>query len=264
MNQAPAHPAQQDFAAALLDPMRPVPPGLQAWNGADPGPRFAVYRNNVVFSLVGVLRDTFPVVRRLVGDACFDAMARLYVRCHPPASPVMTEYGDGLADWIAAFEPAAALPHLADMARLERARVRACHAADAEPLPRESLARALAAPACLPALRLHLHPSVCVLSAAHAVVSLWAAHQAEEPDCEDAIGRVTLQQPESALVLRHDDEVLVLPLPAPDAVLVEQLQRGVGLADALAAAPGADLSTALALLIRHGALVAEPCRGDTP
>jgi hypothetical protein len=66
-----------------------------------------------------------------------------------------------------------------------------------------------------------------------------------------------------AVVLRHDDEVLVLPLAAADAALVEQLRRGTCLGQALAAAPGADLTGVIALLLRHGALVAEPRCGDT-
>lgn len=50
---------QQAIAAALLDPAHPCPPGLTAWNGSDPAHRFAVYRNNVIVSLVDALADTF-------------------------------------------------------------------------------------------------------------------------------------------------------------------------------------------------------------
>ena len=141
MSQSSA--TQQQFAQALLDAGRPVPAGLVAWNGADVGVRFGVHRNNVVVSLVGVLADTFPVVRSLVGAEFFDALARLHVCAHPPASPVMSEYGAGFAGWIVDFEPAAALPYLANMARLEHARVTAFHAADAEPLHADAMARYL-------------------------------------------------------------------------------------------------------------------------
>ncbi|MBK6864396.1 MAG: putative DNA-binding domain-containing protein, partial [Ideonella sp.] len=40
------------FARALLQPDAPCPAGLKTWNGSDPAKRFAVYRNNVVVSLV--------------------------------------------------------------------------------------------------------------------------------------------------------------------------------------------------------------------
>ena len=74
--------AQSAFADALLDPARPCPPGLRTWNGSDPARRLAVYRNNVVSSLIDALADTFPVVQRLVGTEFFRAMAGVFA---PPA-----------------------------------------------------------------------------------------------------------------------------------------------------------------------------------
>ncbi|MBA2721415.1 MAG: putative DNA-binding domain-containing protein [Methylibium sp.] len=260
MIAAPAQPTQRAFAESLIDAARPVPAGMQAWNGSDVSTRFAVYRNNVIVSLLSVMAETFPVVRRLVGEPFFNAMAQLYVCEHPPTSPVMTEYGDGFAGWVAAFEPAAALPYLADMARLERARVQAYHAADAPALPAQTLAQASADPGRLPTLRLPLHPSLTVLHARHAVVSLWAAHQ---HDHEDDIGRIEVDQAECALVLRDDDEVLVLPLAAADAALIDGLRQGGKLGEAVIAARGADLPFVLTLLLQHGALIATPMTEDT-
>ena len=64
------------FAATLLDPTLPCPPGLTAWNGSDLTRRLAVHRNNVVVSLVDALADTFPVTQQLVGEDFFRTMAR--------------------------------------------------------------------------------------------------------------------------------------------------------------------------------------------
>lgn len=244
---------QRDFAAALLDPARPLPPGLAAWNGSDPARRFAVHRNNVVVALVEALGAGFPVVRQLVGEDFFAALAGWHVRAHPPRSPVMAEYGDDFADAIAAFEPARALPWLPDLARLERLRVRACHAADATPLPAAALAAALAEPQALAGLRFTLQPALAVLQAPQAVVSLWAAHQHDD---DAAIARVVMDTPEAAIVLRQDDAVLVLPVAPPLADFVHRLAQGRCLGAAAAASPGLDLAGALGLLIRHGAIVA--------
>lgn len=258
-------PTQHEFAAALLDAERGVPLGLCAWNGSDPAPRFAVYRNNVVVSLMQALADGFPVVQQLVGDEFFAAMARVYACAHPPRSPVLTEYGDGFADWIADFEPAASLPYLPDMARLERARVRAFHAADALPLPADALTRHLAAPQRLAQAQLGLHLSLGVVRSAWAVASLWAAHQTDDAV---AIGAVRLDQAESALVMREGDYVIVLPVPPPTAAFVQALAAGCPLREAAATASvlgGADpfdLAGSLALLIRHGALIAWLSPGD--
>jgi hypothetical protein len=150
------------------------------------------------------------------------------------------------------------------MARLERARVRAFHAADAEAVEPATLAAALARPERLAAARLRLHPSLAVIRSVHAVVSLWAAHQQEG---DAAIAEVVLDVPESALVLRHDDAALVIPVGGPTASFVQALCDGRTLAEALHAStpPGApifDLAGALALLMSHAALVAWCAEGD--
>ena len=112
---------QRGFAAAILDPARPMPDGLVGPDG-EPGPkRFAVYRNNVVVGLTETLKDAFPAVHRIVGADFFRAMARAYVMVEPPRSPILLDYGAGFPDFIRQFEPAAVLPYLADVARIERA-----------------------------------------------------------------------------------------------------------------------------------------------
>ncbi|MBA3624998.1 MAG: putative DNA-binding domain-containing protein [Methylibium sp.] len=252
---------QQAFAAALLDPERTMPQGLIVWNGADPAPRFAVYRNNVVVSLVSALAGSFPVVRELVGEAFFSAMARIYVAQHPPRSPVLADYGDTFADWLRHFEPAGALPYLPDMARLERARARAYHAADEAPLAAHAMAARLADPQRLPAARLRLHPSASLFDSPFAVVSLWAAHQGG-----GHIEDVDLDEPEAALVLRHDDDATVLPVPLAAGRLFRLLIEGRPLGEAASAAmacdPAFDLAAALSLLIAHYAIVAWHPTGD--
>jgi len=243
---------QADFAAALLDGARPAPAGLRAWNGSDPARRFDVHRNNVVVSLVEALADTFPVVRRLVGAAFFAAMAGRYVREHPPASPVLAQHGDGFADWLAGHAPVQALPYLPDMARLEHARVLACHAADALPLAHSQIAARLADPAGLPGSMAVLHPSCRVLWSRYAIHALWAAHQRDDDDWAP----LDIDHPGATLVLRDPaDDVQAIALETDDAAFVQALLDASTLGNALRRAPGVDLPGALALLLRHGAIV---------
>lgn len=246
---------QAAWAAALVDPSLPPPPGLRAWNGSDPARRFDVHRNNVVVSLVDALADTFPVVQALVGEDFFRAMARLFVPRHPPRSPLLAEYGARLPAFIEAFAPTAGLPYLADVARLEFARVQAYHAADAPVLRRQPLAARLAEPEALPAARWRLHPSVHLVASRHPVVALWAAHQGL-----GELADVDLAQPQAALVLRKHDDVVVLALAPGAAGFVQALAAGATLAEAAAAAATGiegqdfDLAATLALLIDQGAL----------
>ena len=254
-------PIQADFSNALLAPQQPLPPGLITWNGSDPSLRFDVYRNNVVVSLTEALADGFPVTRALVGETFFAAMARCFIAEHLPDSPILTDYGDALPDFIAAFPPAHGLPYLPDLARLERARVKAYHAADARALTAEDLAQPLADPQRLPATRLALHPACTVLVSEHAIVSLWAAHQGE-----GRIEDVDLRRAESGLVLRDGDEVLVLPLQLAIGHFLAALAAGAPLGDAaeIAAAKATDfdLTRAITLLIQHGCIAAWQPFGD--
>lgn len=249
------------FADALLDPSQPCPPGLRAHNGSDPARRFAVHRNTVVGSLVDALAETFPVVQELVGDEFFAAMARLYVAEQPPLDAVLSRYGASFADFVESFEPAADVPYLADVARLEWLRVQAFHAADVEPLAPDAIGAQLADPRMLGGARLALHPSLGVLVSAYAVVSLWDAHQGRR-----RIADVDPRRAESALVLRDDDAALVVGIAPASAVFVRQLGHGATLAQAVAAAAagasGFDLSGSLALLVRHRAIVAWHPPGD--
>ena len=152
------------------------------------------------------------------------------------------------------------MPYLADVARLEMARVRAYHAADAGALASEAVSLVLASGDRIGELRLNCHPSVSIVSSRHAVVSLWAAHQ----DGSD-LGAIDLGQPEDAIVLRAGLDVLVLRLPPGGAEFVRALLLGRSLADggcaAATAVPAFDLSTILTLLMGHGALTSIHLQG---
>lgn len=243
---------QRAFADAILDPAQPVPQGLVGPDGVPSTRRFAVYRNNVVAGLVGALKDAYPAVRRIVGEEFFTAAARIYVAREPPVSPMMLDYGAGFPDFLGAFEPAATLPYLADVARLERLWVEAYHAAEATPTDPTSLGAV--APERLPGIRLALHPSVRVVRSAFPVASIWQMNVGSgRPHAIDIGGG------EDALITRPLAEVEVRVLPIGAAAFVDGLAAGSTVLDAVKAAlgeaPGFDLAGAIAGLLTAGAVV---------
>ncbi|MDP2823474.1 MAG: DNA-binding domain-containing protein [Sulfuritalea sp.] len=247
---------QTSFADALLAPEPVCPPGLSTWNRSDPGRRFAIYRNNVMVSLIDALADSFPVTQELVGADFFRGMARLFAQSHPPRSPVLALYGEGFAEFIEGFAPAAGLPYLADVARLEMLRVQAWHAADAEPIAEQEMARLLADAAALPRARFGLHPSLAVLRSPHAVVSLWAAHRTQ--DVAAALAQVAVEAAEVALVLRAGLGVEIVRIADGAAAFIQHLKHGVAFGaaaeQALAADAAFDLVATLGMLIRGGGI----------
>ena len=250
-----------DFAAALTHAGHPAPSDLTTWNGSEPGQRFAVYRNNVVVSLIEALATRFPVTEALVGTEFFRAMARVYCTDHPPRSVIMARYGDDFPEFVRSFAPAASLPYLADVAALEALRTTAYHAADAVSLRPEAFA-------AYPAERLSdlvvtLHPSLHILRSHYAIVSLWGAHHGHG-DLADVIP----DRAEDALVLRPDDEVIILKLAPGIAEALARLQQGQPLG-AVAEAVSAtcrdfDPVALFHLLLTSGAVTAMTLGGEAP
>ncbi len=240
-----SHSTYAGFAAALLDPALPPPVGL-------PDERFAIYRNNVVFGLVEALGARFPVCRLLLGAECFDATAALFARQRPPRSPVLHDYGEGFADFLAAFPPLADFDYLGDMARFEAALGRAYHAADATPLAPTVLASL--APEELDRSTLTLHPSLEIVTSRRPVLSIWRAHQGDGPP-EIA----TLEGGEDALILRPDLNVETHLLPSGGSVFLAAILEGQTLGEAVAhalrSAADLDLAAMLSLLLISRAVV---------
>lgn len=251
------------FATALLDAALPAPAGLSTWNGSDPAQRFAVYRNNVMVSLVDALADTFPVTLALVGTDFFRAMAREFVRGAPPDSPVLAYYGEKFPDFVEKFPPAAAVPCLPDVARLEYARVLAFHAADRPGIDESGLHALLADPERLPEIRLHLVPAVRLLRSPWAIVSLWGAHQGIGD-----LARIHPATAEAALVLRRGLDVEIVSLPPGEAAFVGALLEGETLGDAARCGAGEaafDLAGILGLLLAAEAIAGiTVAAGDEP
>jgi hypothetical protein len=243
---------QGDFARAAFDTDASIPVALARKSGGTPIRRFAVYRNNVYASLIDVLAGRFPMVARLVGTEFFRAMARNYVEHEPPRSPVLLGYGRGFVDFIAGFPPAAAVPYLADVARLEWAWHRAYHAADAAPLSTAELGQIADGAA---EATLTLHPSLRVVRSPYPVVTIWqlAAREGEDEPARLPAGG------EDALVARPRLDVEVRRLPEGGAAFVVALQDGATVAEAstraLDEAPSFDLAANLAGLMTSGAIV---------
>jgi hypothetical protein len=240
---------QAHFASALTAAQAPMPTEVMA-AGQDVTARWQVYRNNVMASLIAALADPFPVTQALVGEDFFRAMAKAYIQQQLPTSPLLVDYGEDFADFIAAFTPAAGLPYLADLARLERLRVDVYHAADAPGIALTTLYDALANPATLSMATMSLHPSVRLFRSEYAVLSLWLAHQQTSEQFE-----VALTQAENILLLRLQAEVVCCRLSDADWQFVVAIARGMTLGEAMLVVSqqtlGWRIEPVLTLLIRY-------------
>ena len=249
---------QAGFTEALLDPARPAPAGLTDPQGRPAGKRFDVYRNNVAASLTEGLETAFPVLRALLGDAFFRGMASVYLRRHPPASPLMMFFGEAMPAFLETFEPVQDLGYLPDIARLELALRRSYHAADA-PAIDPALLEAVA-PEQLMGARLRLAPALQLLRSDWPIVTLWQMHQPGGGPGPEMRG-------EDALLTRPGFDPAVSLLPAGGGAFIAALRQGETLAAALGQAEAEfqdfDLGAVLGLLLSGGAIIAIDYE-DTP
>lgn len=217
---------QAEFLGRLFSGER-APAQIAARDSA----RFSVYRASVSSNLVEALRAVYPVVERLVGAEFFNHAARRFVPSHPSASGDLHRYGAEFPGFLASFEPAATLPYLADVARLEWFWHEAFHAADHQPL---DVARLTALPPSQwPELRLGLQPACRLLHSPYPVHRIWQVNQPGYNGDET----VDLDEGEAYLLLyRADYEVVIAPLTAGEFRFVEAATRGQNVAQALEAA----------------------------
>jgi hypothetical protein len=179
----------------------------------------------------------------------------------PPRSPIMLDYGAGFPDFVRQFEPAATLPYLADVARIERAWTEAYHAPEASPIdPGVFMA---IAPDQLPSVRLALHPSLRILRSQFPALTIWQMNVADgvPAPVDLAAGG------EDVLVVRPQADVEVRSIPSGSLEFVQALAGGKPMLSALEAALIAnsrfDLSANLSDLMRAGALVGYSLAPDT-
>ena len=237
------------FAAALADPLAPMPAGVTKRGGGKAVRRFAVYRNNVAHSLTTAMAHIFPAVAGLAGMDRFTHVARLYLEANPPRSPILADLGRDFAGFLDGFAPARQqMPWLAHVARLERAWLDAWHAADAGPL--DAAALSSVPPDALAQTHFTAHPAARVIAAPFAIAHLMEAGRAGSTASPDGAQAVLVTRPRLAVEIRTIDDAT--------AALALALIAGGTLEEAHAAAQeaqpdGPELGESLGLLLAAGA-----------
>lgn len=241
--------SQSQFRAALLDPAQPVPDGLSDGTARPAGRRFDVYRNNVAVSLTEALRVGFPVITKLLGRQNMDGQTGIFLRAHPPSSPLMMYYGEAFPGFLSNTAQLAHLGYLPDVARLELALRRSYHAEDSTPIDPDRLAAL--APDELMAASVSFAPAVQLVRSNWPIFDIWRFNtqtDAPKPRAEA----------QDVLVTRPDFDPHPRVLPPGGADWLQALMAGHSIGQAFERAsrdtPGFDLAATLALLLQGGGL----------
>jgi hypothetical protein len=206
-------------------------------------PAFAVYRNTVMKGCIDALRGNYPTIARLVGEKWFCAAAAIYVREALPTDATLLRYGDGFADFLARFEPAAELPYLCGVARFDRYWTEAHAAPEQDTL--DPVAIASLVPEALACTVLHPHAAArWAWFAEGPIYTIWSRNRNAEISMRDLDWF-----PEGALLTRPRDTVQWIALDAAGCVFLDACAGGAPLASAARAALQAQRDTDLARLM---------------
>ena len=247
--------SQDIFQAALLNPGAAPPVGLSDAQARPAGRRFDVYRNNVAVSLTEAMHNAFPVITKLLGPNNMDGLAGVFLRQHPPKSPLMMHYGSAFPEFLAGMEQLSHLAYLSDIALLELAIRRSYHAADSTAILPEALA---IDPEQLSAATVEFAPAVEVLRSSWPIYDIWAFNSVEGTSKPEAGAQ-------DVLITRPEFDPIPKPLPKGGADWIGALRAGQTIGHAnettLKAQPEFDLGATLTILLLGNAITSLTTKG---
>ena len=189
------------------------------------------YRANGQALAERALRAAFPVVAQMMGEESFTPLAHYFWCQHPPQRGDMGQWGGDLANFLDAAPQLADAPYFGDVARVEWALHCTANAADTEPDPASFALLAEAIEASLT-----LSPGVFMLASAYPVVSLINAHLSGKPCLADAFDLLQSGACEHAVVWRQGFKPCCRPSNAFEYALLQAVQSGLPLDQALSLA----------------------------
>lgn len=245
---------QAEFRNALLGGGAAALRGLIRDDGLATDARLDIYRNNVFVSLKQVLKDTFPIVCRLVDERFFVYATDQFIRTDPPEQACLFAYGDRFADFLAGFPPCRDLVYLPDVARLEWLINVAAHAPQSTPLSPAALQSVAGGDARNLVFR--LDPSLGLLESPWPVDRIWQANQPEA----DAEAVTDLDCGGAKLEVRRAGETVLFRRLDPATFILRSMLAGghrleVATEATLAADPAFAFATAFGDLFHDGAVV---------
>ena len=196
---------QQQFRDALHYKAHQLP---IAFGVAEPESLLQVYRNNFIVSLTECLACIYPVVFALVGDTCFNSLARHHALNIPMIDPCTEQYGKNFDNTLLSIpnimEP---LPYISKLATLESQ----FYQLNQEKNPFhlfQTKALSEVAAVNLEKIQLKISPRIKLIKSTYAIGSIWLAITNKQ---EESLYSINTMEPQSVLI--HENKISIL---APD------------------------------------------------
>lgn len=213
------------FQQGVLDQTDAVLTDILPSRRLDSAARFAVYQDAYRARLAEFLSNDYPVLRAILGDEDFGALAAAYIAATPSQHRNARWYGAALPDFMRQHEPWSGARALSDLAAFERALADAFDAPDSSVLDATALAQF--GPEDQPRLRFTFAASARQLTLLEGVV---AAHEAV---LEESEVTVPDGDSEETLLIWRDASLAPLyrGLNADEALALSAAQDGACLED---------------------------------
>jgi hypothetical protein len=212
-----------------------------------------VYKANGHALAERALLAAYPVLAQMLGDESFSALARALWHATPPQCGDMAQWGDTLAEFVAASVQLADEPYLADVARVEWALHTCAGAADAALQP---ATLALLGSNDLDALNVQLAPGTALICSPWPIASLVRAHRDDGITMAHAAALLRKGHAEDVVVWRQGYRPRLRCALPGEAGFVSALLQSQTLGAALDAAPQLDINKWLTEAIEMGLLMA--------
>lgn len=194
---------------------RPIEAGI-AGRAQDVAGRLAIYEHAYRARLTEALTASYPVLRKRIGRAAFEALAADHIARNPPAHASIRWYGAELQRGLQGMH--------ADLARWEWLLAEVFDAANGAAMTEADLASL--APQEWPFLELQLHRTARTYESTTNAVECWRAASAEgpPPDSRDAA-------PVAWVAWRQGLTVMFRSMPPHEAQAVARLAEGISFAE---------------------------------
>ncbi len=223
--------------------------------------RFFIYRNNITAARICALGAIYPVCKEIVGEDCFQGMAKTFAWQAPDRSEDLNVYGEAfaafLAEQVRIHEAFSELPYLPELARLEWHWHAAYYAPDDVPFDASRLTTLT--PDDTERITFPLSASLSLMETGFPVFEIWRRHR----ENEDVSSVGALVETEYLCVHRAGYEPRVERIDKARYALLRTCREGLCLAQLAERTEVTEsLPTLLPEMIARGWIVADKKQGS--
>lgn len=190
-----------------------------------PSQNLTIYRQHLTSILVKALRQTYPLIEKLLGEDFFQQLAMQYIEQYPSRSSNLHDYGEYFCQLLADQPFIQHLAYLCEVAEFEWI----CHSLTfaANPSLFDMDVLAALSPEQYPPLHAALHPASVLKKFQYPILKIIDL-------CDEKIEELNAdEEGPHLLIIRRDTEINLAPLTAAEFAFLSHLQNDASLGEAL-------------------------------